>query len=171
MLRFTFKLPLVKWTKHLQQVYLLACGGVVPQNTEHRVYGVKFKITWILKGFRIAPFLANVPDKTIAAMDSRWAKRQSCCCAVVLVAFTQKALSSSKFGWPEPHRFSIGYSQEDERHQTDNADDLKVAIKATWASLTPQQDHISSIDAAIHAKGAPTKNWVHVLFFKPTFLH
>lgn len=44
-----------------------------------------------------------------------------------------------------------------------NADDLKAAIKATWASITPQQCHrlIASmprrIDAVIHAKGAPTK--------------
>ncbi|KAJ8375437.1 hypothetical protein SKAU_G00060170 [Synaphobranchus kaupii] len=44
-----------------------------------------------------------------------------------------------------------------------NADDLKAAIKAPWASITPQQCHrlIASmprrIDAVIHAKGAPTK--------------
>ncbi len=48
-----------------------------------------------------------------------------------------------------------------------NADDLKAAIKATWASITPEQCHrlIDSmprhIDAVIHAKGGPTKNWVH----------
>ncbi len=48
-----------------------------------------------------------------------------------------------------------------------NADDLKAAIKATWASITPEQCHrlISSmprrIDAVIHAKGGPTKYWVH----------
>ncbi len=44
-----------------------------------------------------------------------------------------------------------------------NADDLKAAIKATWASITPEQCHglITSmprrIDAVIHAKGGPTK--------------
>ncbi len=44
-----------------------------------------------------------------------------------------------------------------------NADDLKTAIKATWASITPEQCHrlIASmprrIDAVIHAKGDPTK--------------
>ncbi len=49
-----------------------------------------------------------------------------------------------------------------------NADDLKAAIKATWASITPEQCHrmIASmprrIDAVIHAKGAPTKYLVHI---------
>ncbi len=44
-----------------------------------------------------------------------------------------------------------------------NADDLKAAIKATWASITPEQCHrlIASIplriDAVIHAKKGPTK--------------
>ncbi len=44
-----------------------------------------------------------------------------------------------------------------------NADDLKAAIKVTWASITPEQCHrlIASmprrIDAVIHAKGGPTK--------------
>ncbi len=44
-----------------------------------------------------------------------------------------------------------------------NADDLKAAIKATWASIPPQQRHklITSmprrIEAVIKAKGAPTK--------------
>ncbi len=48
-----------------------------------------------------------------------------------------------------------------------NADDLKAAHKATWASITPEQCHrlIASmprhIDAVIHAKGGPTKYWVH----------
>ncbi len=48
-----------------------------------------------------------------------------------------------------------------------NADDLKAAIKATWASITPEQCHrlITSmprgIDAVIHAKGGPAKYWVH----------
>ncbi len=45
----------------------------------------------------------------------------------------------------------------------ENADDPKAAIKATWASITPEQCHrlIASmprrIDAVIHAKGGPTK--------------
>ncbi len=44
-----------------------------------------------------------------------------------------------------------------------NADDLNDAIKATWASITPEQYHrliVSMpccIDAVIHAKGGPTK--------------
>ncbi len=44
-----------------------------------------------------------------------------------------------------------------------NADDLKISIKATWASITPEQCHrliVSMprcIDAVIHAKGGPTK--------------
>ena len=60
------------------------------------------------------------------------------------------------------------------------ADELKATIKTTWASITPQQCHklIASmppcIDAVIHAKGAPTKYWVHIymniLFIRLTFL-
>ena len=44
-----------------------------------------------------------------------------------------------------------------------NADKLKAAIKATWASITPQRGQrlIDSmpllINAVINAKGAPTK--------------
>ena len=51
--------------------------------------------------------------------------------------------------------------------RTNNADDLKAAIKATWASITPEQCHrlIASMprhtDAVIHAKGGPTKYLVH----------
>ncbi len=47
--------------------------------------------------------------------------------------------------------------------RTNNADDLKAAIKATWASITPEQCHRlivfmpHRIDAVIHAKGGPTK--------------
>ncbi len=49
-----------------------------------------------------------------------------------------------------------------------NADDLKAVIKASWASITPEQCHrlIDSmprrIDAVIHAKGDPNKYWLHV---------
>ncbi len=48
-----------------------------------------------------------------------------------------------------------------------NADELKAAIKATWASITPEQCHrliVSMphrIDAVIHAKRGSTKYWVH----------
>ncbi len=49
-----------------------------------------------------------------------------------------------------------------------NADELKATVKATWASIPPQQCHklITSmprrIEAVIKAKGAPTKYWVHI---------
>ncbi len=49
----------------------------------------------------------------------------------------------------------------------DDALDLKAAIKATWASITPEQCHKliafmpRHIDAVIHAKGGPTKYWEH----------
>ncbi len=45
----------------------------------------------------------------------------------------------------------------------ENADELKAAVKETWASTPPQQCHklITSmprrIEAVIKAKGAPTK--------------
>ncbi len=48
-----------------------------------------------------------------------------------------------------------------------NADDLKAAIYATWASITPEQCHMliasmpRRIDAVINAKRGPTKYWVH----------
>ncbi len=48
-----------------------------------------------------------------------------------------------------------------------NADELKAAVKETWASIPPQQCHklITSmprrIEAVIKAKEAPTKYWVH----------
>ncbi len=48
-----------------------------------------------------------------------------------------------------------------------NADDLKAAIKATWASITAEQCHrliVSMphrIGAVIHAKRGSTKYWVH----------
>ncbi len=49
-----------------------------------------------------------------------------------------------------------------------NADELNATVKATWASIPPQQCHtlITSmprwIEAVIKAKGAPTKYWVHI---------
>ncbi|KAF7642481.1 hypothetical protein LDENG_00257210 [Lucifuga dentata] len=58
----------------------------------------------------------------------------------------------------------MGYCQEKIRDaRPHNTDELKTAIKATWASITPQQCHrlIASmprrIDAVIHAKGGLTK--------------
>ncbi len=57
-----------------------------------------------------------------------------------------------------------------------NADDLKAAIKAIWASITPEQCHrlIASMprrnDAVIHAKGGLTKYWLNILFRSLTFL-
>ncbi len=68
---------------------------------------------------------------------------------------------ASKLAWPEVKR-----KMRDTR--PNNADDLKAAIKATWASIPPQQCHklITSmprrIEAVIKAKGAPTKYWVHI---------
>ncbi len=49
-----------------------------------------------------------------------------------------------------------------------NADDLKAVIKVTCASITPEQGHRliafmpRRIDALIHAKGGPTKYWLHI---------
>ncbi len=74
------------------------------------------------------------------------------------------ALLASKLALPEPHREPRG--RWDTR--PNNADDLKAAIKVTWASITPEQCRrlITSmpcrIDAVIHAKGGPTKCWVHI---------
>ncbi len=44
-----------------------------------------------------------------------------------------------------------------------NADDLKAAIRATWALITPEQCHrlIDSMPRRIDAKGGPTNYWVH----------
>ncbi len=75
---------------------------------------------------------------------------------------------ASKLAWPEPRIESMGIVKRKMRDiRPNNADDLKAAIKATWASITPEQRHrlIASmprhIDAVIHAKGCPTKYWVH----------
>ncbi len=60
------------------------------------------------------------------------------------------------------------HKEEEEDTRPNNADDLKAIIKATWASIPPQQCHklITSmprqIEAVIKAKGAPTKYWVHI---------
>ncbi len=73
---------------------------------------------------------------------------------------------ASKLAWPEPHRESMGYCQEeDERHQTQ---------QCRWAEghcQRNQQCHkliISMprrIEAVIKAKGAPTRYWVHITYF------
>ncbi len=76
---------------------------------------------------------------------------------------------ASKLAWPEPHREYIWVIVKRKMRDTrpNNADDLKAAIKATWASITPEQCHrlIASmprrIDTVIHAKGDQTKYWVH----------
>ncbi len=68
---------------------------------------------------------------------------------------------ASKLAWPEPHRESMGYCQEeDERHQT-------TTMQMTWRPLSRQTGlplHLSSVtgwsppchahDAVIHAKRA-----------------
>ncbi len=70
--------------------------------------------------------------------------------------------------WPANTPDSIenlcGIVKRKMRHtRTNNADDLKAAMKATWASITPEQCHrlIASmprrIDAVIHAKRRPNQ--------------
>ncbi len=51
--------------------------------------------------------------------------------------------------------------------RTKNADELKAAVKETWASIPPQQCHklitsMPRIEAVNKAKGAPTKYWLHI---------
>ncbi len=77
---------------------------------------------------------------------------------------------ASKLAWPEPHRESMGYCQEEDERppEPNNADELKATVKEPWASIPPQQCHklITSmprrIEAVIKAKVAPTKYWVHI---------
>ncbi len=70
---------------------------------------------------------------------------------------------ASKLAWPEPHRVSMGYCQEeDEIHQTQQCRWPEGRYQATWASITPEQCHglITSMPRridAIHAKVGPTK--------------
>ncbi len=75
---------------------------------------------------------------------------------------------ASKLTRPEPHREYMGYCQEeDERHQTQQCRWPEVCYQSNLGFITPQQCHrmIASmphrIDAVIHAKGDPTKYWVH----------
>ncbi len=73
----------------------------------------------------------------------------------------------SKLAWPEPHRESMRYCQEeDERHQTQQCRWPEGRYQSNLGFITPEQCHrlIASmprrIDAVIHAKG-PTKYCVH----------
>ncbi len=66
------------------------------------------------------------------------------------------------------HRESMGYCQEeDERHQTQQCRWPEGHCQSNLVFITPEQCHrlITSmprrIDAVIHAKGDPTKYWVH----------
>ncbi len=75
---------------------------------------------------------------------------------------------ASKLAWPEPHRESMSYCQEkDERHQTQQCRWPEGRCQSNLGFITPEQCHrlIASmprrIDAVIHAKGGPTKYWVH----------
>ncbi len=75
---------------------------------------------------------------------------------------------ASKLAWPEPNREYIGYCQEeDERHLTQQCRWAEVCYQSNLGFITPQQCHrliVSMprrIDAVIHARGDPTKYWVH----------
>ncbi len=75
---------------------------------------------------------------------------------------------ASKLAWPEPHRESIGYCQEeDERHQTQQCRWPEGRYQSSLGFITPEQCHRLTvsmprrIDAVIHAKGSPPKYWVH----------
>ncbi len=76
---------------------------------------------------------------------------------------------ASKLAWPEPHRESMGYCQEeDERHQTQQCrwaeGHCQRNLGFHTTSAVPQTDHLMPrrIEAVIKAKGAPTKYWVHI---------
>ncbi len=75
---------------------------------------------------------------------------------------------TSKLAWPKPRRESMGYCQEEvERHQTQQCRWPEDRHQSNLCFITPEQCHklIDSmprrIDAVIHAKGGPTKYWVH----------
>ncbi len=75
---------------------------------------------------------------------------------------------ASKLTRPEPHIENLWSIVKRKMRETrpNNADDLKATIKATWSSITPEQCHrliasMTRIDAVIHAKGGPTKYWMH----------
>ncbi len=78
---------------------------------------------------------------------------------------------ASKLAWPEPHRESMGYCQEeDERHQTQQCrwaeGHCQRNLGFHTTSAVPQTDHLHAmprrIEAVMKAKGAPTKYWVHI---------
>ncbi len=86
-------------------------------------------------------------------------------------------IAKSTKSWLNDH--GVGVLDCQQTHQTwtperiktrdqKNADELKAAVKETWASIPPQQCHklITSmprrIEAVIKAKGDPTKYWVHI---------
>ncbi len=75
---------------------------------------------------------------------------------------------ASNLAWPEPLRVSMRYCQEeDERHQTQQCRWPEGCYQSNLGFITPEQCHRLSasmtrrIDAVIHAKGGPTKYWVH----------
>ncbi len=75
---------------------------------------------------------------------------------------------ASKLAWPESQRESMRYCQDDdERHQTQQCRWPEGHYQINLGFITPEQCHrlIASmprrIDAVIHAKGDPTKYWVH----------
>ncbi len=75
---------------------------------------------------------------------------------------------ASKLAWPEPHRESMRYCQEeDKRHQTQQCRWPEGLYQSNLVFITPEKCHrlIASmprrIDAVIHAKGGPIKYWVH----------
>ncbi len=75
---------------------------------------------------------------------------------------------ASKLAWPEPYRESMGYCQEEEeRHQTQQFRWAEGWYQSNLDFITPEQCHrliVSMprhIAAIIHAKGGPTKYWVH----------
>ncbi len=65
--------------------------------------------------------------------------------------------------WPLYENLWVIVKRKMRDTRPNNANDLKDAIKATWASITPEQCHrliVSMprrIDAVINAKGGPTK--------------
>ncbi len=75
---------------------------------------------------------------------------------------------ASKLAWPEPQRESMEYcEEEDERHQTQQCRWPDGRYQSNLGFITPEQCHrlivsmSRRIDAVIHAKGDPTKYWVH----------
>ncbi len=76
---------------------------------------------------------------------------------------------ASKLTRPEPHRESMRYCQEEnEKQETKKCRWAEGHCQRNLGFIPPQQCHklIASmprrIEAVIKAKGAPTKNWVHI---------